>query len=100
MIPVLWYFVLAAAMFSIGLWAVVSQKSAIKVLMGIELMLNAANVNFASFGALFDNPSGYTFAFFSIALAAAEAAVGLAIFVNLFRLRETVDVTKATALRW
>jgi NADH-quinone oxidoreductase subunit K len=100
MIPVLWDFVLAAAMFSVGVFAVVSQRSAIKVLMGIELMLNAANINFAAFGALFNNPSGYTFAFFSIAIAAAEAAVGLAIFVNLFRLRESVDVTQAAALRW
>jgi NADH-quinone oxidoreductase subunit K len=100
MIPVYWYFVLAAAMFCIGLFAVVSQKSAIKVLMGIELMLNAANINFAAFGAFSGNPTGYTFTFFSIALAAAEAAVGLAIFVSLFRLRESVDVSKAAALRW
>ena len=100
MIPVYWYFVLSAAMFSIGVYAVASQKSAIEVLMGIELMLNAANVNFAAFGGLTHNPSGYTFALFSIALAAAEAAVGLAIFVTLFRLRESVDVTKAAALRW
>jgi F420H2 dehydrogenase subunit K len=100
MIPVYWYFVLSAAMFSIGVYAVASQRSAIKVLMGIELMLNAANVNFAAFGGLTRNPSGETFALFSIALAAAEAAVGLAIFVTLFRLRESVDVSKAAALRW
>jgi NADH-quinone oxidoreductase subunit K len=100
MIPVYWYFVLSAAMFSIGVFACASQRSAIKVLMGIELMLNAANINFAAFGGLTRNPSGYTFALFSIALAAAEAAVGLAIFVTLFRLRESVDVTKAAALRW
>ncbi|MCA1812613.1 MAG: NADH-quinone oxidoreductase subunit NuoK [Halobacteriales archaeon] len=100
MIPVYWYFVLASAMFSIGTYAVVSQRSAIKVLMGIELMLNAANINFAAFGAFGGGSSGIAFAFFSIALAAAEAAIGLAIFVNLFRLRESVDVTKASALRW
>jgi F420H2 dehydrogenase subunit K len=99
-IPVYWYFVLAAAMFSIGTYAVVTQKSAIKVIMGIELMLNAANINFAAFGAFSGNPTGYTFALFSIALAAAEAAVGLAIFVSLFRIRETVDVSKAATLRW
>lgn len=100
MIPVYWYFTLAAAMFSIGTFVVVSQKSAIKILMGIELMLNAANINFAGFGAFSGNNAGYAFTFFSIALAAAEAAVGLAIFVTLFRLRETVDVSKAAALRW
>lgn len=100
MVPAYWYFLLAAAMFSIGTYAVVSQRSAIKVLMGIELVLNAANINFASFGAYADAPSGFAFAFFSIAIAAAEAAVGLAIFVGLFRLRESVDVSKAAALRW
>ncbi|HEV8359405.1 MAG TPA: NADH-quinone oxidoreductase subunit NuoK [Candidatus Thermoplasmatota archaeon] len=100
MIPAYWYFVLAAALFSIGTYAVASSRSAIKVLMGIELMLNAANVNFAAFGSLTQAPSGETFALFSIALAAAEAAVGLAIFVTLFRLRESVDVSKASALRW
>lgn len=100
MIPVYWYFLLAAAMFAIGSFAVISQRSAIKVLMGIELMLNAANINFAAFGAYSGNPTGFSFAFFSIALAAGEAAVGLAIFVTLFRLRESVDVSKAAALRW
>jgi NADH-quinone oxidoreductase subunit K len=100
MIPLYWYFVLGAAMFSIGTYLVVSQRSAIKVLMGIELMLNAANVNFAAFGAGSGNASGTGFAFFSIAFAAAEAAIGLAIFVVLFRLRESVDVSKAAALRW
>jgi NADH-quinone oxidoreductase subunit K len=100
MIPVFWYFLLAAAMFSIGAYAVASSRSAIKILMGIELMLNAANINFAAFGAFGGSPTGESFAFFSIALAAAEAAVGLAIFVTLFRLRESVDVSKAAALRW
>jgi NADH:ubiquinone oxidoreductase subunit K len=100
MIPTYWYFVLAAAMFSVGTYAVVSQRSAIKVLMGIELMLNAANINFAAFGAFGRTSTGVAFAFISIALAAAEAAIGLAIFVNLFRLRESVDVTRASALRW
>lgn len=100
MIPVSWYFVLAAALFAIGTYAVASSRSAIKVLMGVELMLNAANVNFAAFGSFARTPTGQTFAFFSIAIAAAEAAVGLAIFVTLFRLRESVDVSKAAALRW
>ena len=100
MIPVFWYFLLAAAMFSIGAYAVASQKSAIKVLMGIELMLNAANINFVAFGSLAGGPTGEAFAFLSIALAAAEAAVGLAIFVTLFRLRDNTDVSKAAALRW
>ena len=100
MIPVFWYFALAAGVFSIGAYVVVSQKSAIKVLMGIELMLNAANINFAAFGSFGHAATGEAFVFLSIALAAAEAAVGLAIFVTLFRLRESVDVTTASALRW
>lgn len=107
MIPVGWYFALAAGLFAIGLYLVMSSRNAIRVLMGVELMLNAANVNFAAFsgfapdaGGFYVNNAGFTFAFFSIAIAAAEAAVGLAIFINLFRLRLSPNIDRADILRW
>ena len=94
-----WYFVLASALFGIGLYGVVSQKSGIRLLMSIEMMLNAANINFVAFGSHYRDADGYVFALFVIAIAAAEAAVGLAIFVNLFRLRHTIDLDRANTLR-
>lgn len=104
----MWYFALSVAMFSIGIFGILTLKSGIRVLMAIELMLNAANVNFAAFGKMWaaNSPlpvapqTGVSFALFSIAIAAAEAAVGLAIFVSLFRLKNGIDVDKADLLRW
>ncbi|HLE95928.1 MAG TPA: NADH-quinone oxidoreductase subunit NuoK [Candidatus Thermoplasmatota archaeon] len=100
-----WYFVLAVALFAIGTYGLMTQRSAIKILISVELMLNAANINFAAFAAFWQGRSvghydGFVFALFSIAIAAAEAAVGLAIFVNLFRVVQGVDVDRATVLRW
>jgi len=94
-----WYVALSGALFALGAWGLMSRRNAIVILMSVELMLNAANINLAAFSSAFHTQTGYVFAFFSIAIAAAEAAVGLAIFVNLYRLRETVDVTQLTALR-
>ena len=106
MIPVGWYFALAATLFCIGLYIIMSGRNAIRVLMGVELMLNAANINFAAFSGLgvggldfYPNNAGFTFAFFSIAIAAAEAGVGLAIFVNLFRLRRSPNLDLANILK-
>ena len=99
-VPVNWYFILATALFGLGLYGVLSQKSAIRILMCIEMMLNAANINFVAFGSLFAKPEGAVYALFIIAIAAAEAAVGLAIFVNLFRVRHTVELDQARTLRW
>ncbi|MGQ0536984.1 MAG: NADH-quinone oxidoreductase subunit NuoK [Methanobacteriota archaeon] len=100
MIPTYAYYLLSAGLFAIGLYGVLTQRSGIKILISIELLLNAANVNFVAFSGLHGNADGLTFALFSIALAAAEAAVGLAIFVNLYRLQGTIDVDTASALRW
>ena len=100
MIPVYAYFLLSAVLFSLGVVAVTTQKSGIKILMGIELMLNAANINFVAFGRGHGDVDGTVFALFSIAIAAAEAAVGLAIFVNLFRTQGTIRMDVANALRW
>lgn len=95
-----WYFILATVLFGIGLYGVLTQQSAIRILMCIEMMLNAANINFVAFSSMYNQANGYAYAFFIIAIAAAEAAVGLAIFVNLFRVRQTIDLDKVNTLRW
>jgi NADH:ubiquinone oxidoreductase subunit K len=95
-----WYFVLSAALFGVGLYGVLTQKSGIRILMCVEMMLNAANINFVAFSSLYGQSVGYAYALFIIAIAAAEAAVGLAIFVNLWRLRQTVDLDQVKTLRW
>lgn len=104
----MWFFGVSVALFAIGIFGILTQRSGVRVLMSIELMLNAANVNFAAFGKMWAAASplavapqtGISFALFSIAVAAAEAAVGLAIFVSLFRLKNGIDVDKADLLRW
>jgi NADH-quinone oxidoreductase subunit K len=98
-IAVNWYFVLSVALFGVGLYGVLSQKSGIRLLMSIEMMLNAANINFVAFGSAYGLPNGYVYAFFVIAIAAAEAAVGLAIFVNLYRVRQTIELDQVTSLK-
>lgn len=87
MIPLEWYLVLAAALFCIGIFAVLSRRNAISILMGIELMLNAANINLVAFGRFMhpDLLTGHVFAIFVITVAAAEAAVGLAIIISIYR---------------
>ncbi len=100
MIPVVWYAVLAAAIFSIGLFGLLTQKSALRILISIELVLNSANINFVAFANHHGDTDGLVYALFVIALAAAEAAVGLAIFIHLFRHLGTVDVSKPKEMRW
>lgn len=94
-----WYFILSVLLFGVGLYGVLTQRSAIRILMCIEMMLNASNINFVAFASMYGQAHGFVYAFFVIAIAAAEAAVGLAIFVNLFRIRRSVDLDKATSLR-
>lgn len=100
-IPINWFLILSAALFCIGLAGVLIKKNAIIVLMSIELMLNAANINLVAFS-VYNNDlgQGQIMALFSIGLAAAEVAVGLAILLNLNRLRDTVDVNDINLLRW
>lgn len=94
-----WYVALASLLFAIGIWGLLRRDNAVMILMSIELMLNSANINLAAFSSSFGVQDGFMIALFSIAIAAAEAAVGLAIFVNLFRLRESVNVSEANLLR-
>ena len=76
------------------------RRSAISILMSVEIMLNAANLAFISFARQLDQADGQVFAFFIMTLAAAEAAVGLAIVIALFRLRESTDVDELNLLKW
>jgi len=101
-IPLQAYLTVAAFLFCIGVWGLINSRNAVRVLMCIELMLNAVNLNLMSFSNYLDGQlvRGQVFAIFVITVAAAEAAVGLAILLSLYRNRETVDMEKFNLLRW
>ena len=94
MVPLTWYLLLAAALFCIGLFGVLARRNAVAVLMGVELMLNAVNINLIAFWRYtgLNQLVGQVFAVFVITVAAAEAAVGVALFISIYRQRDTVDV--------
>ena len=98
-IPLSWYLALSAVIFSIGVVGVILQRNVITLFMCIELMLNAVNLTFVAFSRYLGNPSGQLFVFIVMAVAAAEAAVGLAIIISLFRNRETLNVDEADLLK-
>ncbi len=99
MVPVTWYLYLAAILFTIGLTGVLIKRNALIIMMSVELMLNAANLTFLAFARQAGNLSGHVVAFFVIAVAAAEAAVGLAIIIAIYRTRGGIDVEQVNALR-
>ncbi len=99
MVPVTWYLYLAAILFTIGLAGVLLKRNALIVMMSVELMLNAANLTVLAFARQAGNLSGHVVAFFVIAVAAAEAAVGLAIIIAIYRTRGEIDVEQVRALR-
>ncbi|MFB3906914.1 MAG: NADH-quinone oxidoreductase subunit NuoK [Candidatus Eisenbacteria bacterium] len=92
------YVALAIVLFFIGVVGVLARRNALVVLMSIELMLNAVNLAFAAFARFWGNVDAHVIVFFVIAIAAVEAGVGLAILVDIFRKRETVDLEDLTAL--
>jgi NADH-quinone oxidoreductase subunit K len=94
------YLVLAAALFSIGIVGVMVRRNVIVILMSIELMLNAVNINLAAFSYQLHNAIGQVFAIFVIAVAAAEAAVGLGIILAFYRNKETLNVDEMNTMRW
>lgn len=100
MVPAQWYLVLSAAVFCIGLLGILTRRNALMFLMSVELMLNAANINFVAFSYQWGNVTGQTFGLFMMALAAAEVAIGIGIILVLYRNFDDVDVTKATTMRW
>jgi NADH-quinone oxidoreductase subunit K len=93
------YFLLSALLFTIGAFGVLSRRNALIVFMSIELMLNAVNLAFVSFARQWGDMSGQVIVFFVLVVAAAEVVVGLAIIVNIFRSRETVDIDDVDLLR-
>jgi NADH-quinone oxidoreductase subunit K len=94
------YLVLSAALFAIGLVGVMVRRNIIIILMSIELMLNAVNINLAAFSYQLHNPAGQVFAIFIVAVAAAEAAVGLGIILAFFRNKETVNIDDMNILKF
>ncbi|RMH00094.1 MAG: NADH-quinone oxidoreductase subunit NuoK [Deltaproteobacteria bacterium] len=99
MVPITHLLYLAVLLFLVGVAGVLLRRNALFVLMSIELMLNAANVALVAFSRLHGNHDGQVFAFFVIAVAAAEAAVGLSIIVSIFRSRNDVDIDDLALLR-
>jgi NADH-quinone oxidoreductase subunit K len=97
--PTYFYIVLSFVLFLVGTAGVLLRRNALIVLMGIELQLNAANLAFLAFARSLGDVKGQVFAFFVIALAAAEAAVGLAILVGLFRNRQTINLDEVTLMK-
>lgn len=93
------FLVLAAVLFLIGVIGVLARRNALIILMAVEIMLNAANMTLLTFSRMWGDLSGHTFALIVIAVAAAEASVGLAIVVAVFRGRRNVDVDRLTTLR-
>jgi NADH:ubiquinone oxidoreductase subunit K len=100
MIPLEWELVRSALLFSIGLYGVLARKNAIMVLMSLEVVINAALLNFVAFSSYSYDASGQVFALLGIAVAAADAAIGLAIFLSIYQTHGTVDMDRVRFLRW
>ena len=99
MVPIAYYLILAAVLFSIGVCAFLIKRNVITIFMSIELMLNAVNLTFVAFAHMWHRIEGQIFVFFVMVVAAAEAAVGLAIIIALFRVRQTLDVDQVNLLK-
>ncbi len=97
-LPLVLFF--SAALFSIGVYGVLARRNAVLVLMSIELMLNAVNVNLIGFSQLWRDLTGQVFALFVIAIAAAEVGIGLAIVILIYRNRETINLDEVSLLKW
>ena len=94
------YMVLSAALFTIGVIGVLVRRNLIVIFMSIELMLNAANINLVAFAQHYQHAVGQVFALFVIAVAAAEAAVGLGIILAFYRNKETINIDEIKLMRW
>jgi len=99
-IPMEYYLILSAFLFSVGVAGVLIRKNAIVVFMCIELMLNSANLTFVTFSSYLGNSIGQIFVFFVMTVAAAEAAVGLAIIIAVFRNKKTVNIDEINIFKW
>jgi NADH:ubiquinone oxidoreductase subunit K len=92
------FLLLGAVLFSIGVYGVLARRNGVMVLMSIELILNAVNINLVAFGAVHHTPVGAVFALFVIAIAAAEVGVGLAIVLLLYRNRRSIDLDELSSM--
>ena len=99
-VAVEYYLVLSAAVFCTGLFGVLTRENALMFLISVELMLNAANINLVAFSHYYGNITGQVFSLLTMALAAAEVAIGLGIILVLYRNFDDIDVRKATTMRW
>jgi NADH-quinone oxidoreductase subunit K len=102
MIPLSWYLILSAGLFSIGLFGVLARRNAVAILLGVELMLNAVNINLVAFWRYGDvaQMAGQVFTIIVFAVAAAEVAVGLALVISVYRRRNTVVAEELDLLKW
>lgn len=99
-IPLEYYLIISAILFTIGTIGVLTRRNAIIIFMSIELMLNSVNLTLVSFASFFGDAAGQVFVFFVMSVAAAEAAIGLAIVLALFRSKQTVYVDEVNLLKW
>jgi NADH:ubiquinone oxidoreductase subunit K len=100
--PISYFLVLSALLFSIGIYGVLARQNAVLILLSIELMLNAVNINLVAFSSMLQDAGldGQVFALFVIAVAAAEVGIGLAIVILMFRNRQSVDVDEMSLMKW
>jgi NADH-quinone oxidoreductase subunit K len=100
MVPIHHYLILAAALFTIGVVGVLTRRNIMVILMSIELMMNAVNINLIAFSGRLGQVSGQVFAIFVITVAAAEAAVGLGIVIAMFKNKETMNINEIDLMKW
>lgn len=100
MIQIELFLLLSAILFAVGLYGVLTTNRGIVMLMSIEIMLNAGNLNLIAFAAYWGSALGQVFVIFSLAIAAAEVAVGIALLLNVYKVKKTTKVNDMTILRW
>lgn len=98
LVPTSWYIILSAVLFSLGVAGVLLRRNSILIFMSVELMLNAANLAFVAFARSMSDLDGQVFVFFVMTVAAAEVAVGLALIVQIFRSKRTVDIDELNSM--
>jgi NADH-quinone oxidoreductase subunit K len=99
-VPITWYLALAALLFGIGTVGALVRRNGIAIFLSIELMLNGANLALIAYGRQMGDATGQLIVFFVMAVAAAEAAVGLALFIAAYRLRHTIDINRLNLMKW
>jgi NADH-quinone oxidoreductase subunit K len=99
-VPLSYYLVLSSIVFLTGIIGVLLRRNIIVILLSVELMLNATNINFVAFSQFFHDVAGQVFVFFALTVAAAEVAVGLAIIIALYRAKSTINIDEFQLLKW